>query len=331
MPVDPQDAVEPDGPAPSNPGLAGDMGVVENPEAPRPRRLPRKAVALYAAVVLAAGGVALDVTLSSGSGTPTFAAAANPERFVLLAASKTHQQGTADVVISGNLTTSGATIPIQGSGNLNLAANSANLDLTMNGTISGTQLALAERELVVGGQMYFGLTIDGKDLPAALAAGKEWIQIPIPVGASTTGASQNVNPVGMIQLAKSRGEKVTVIGTSELNGVDVEGFALTPSQAAIDQTIQRAPPEEGLSASEIRQAESVAHSFTFDVWFDASGLMRQEVVNIGSGGSSGTDGNITVTVESYGNPVQINAPAPTQVLSYKDFLADAQGNNAAET
>jgi hypothetical protein len=277
-------------------------------------------MALSSAAVLAGAGIALGVAASSGTGVPPFAAAAKPVHFVLVAADKTLEQGTAHVALSGNVTLSGRSIPVRGSGNLDLSRASADLYLSSND--------VDERELVFRGQMYFGLTIDGERLPAALDSGREWVQLPTPVGASTNGSSQNVNPVGLILIARSPGDAVVSVGTAMLDGVAVEGFAVTPTRAAIDRAVGRIASQDGLSRSGLSAAESLTRSFTFELWFDESGLLRQEVVNIDPSNSTRTSGRFTMTVESYGNPVHIDRPGPGEVLSYKDFSADARASGA---
>jgi hypothetical protein len=64
------------------------------------------------------------------------------------------------------------------------------------------------------------------------------------------------------------------------------------------------------------------------VWFDDAGLLRQESTQLGG---SSVSGDVMMTVESYGNPVQIERPAADEVLSLQAFqsLAPSAGGLSA--
>jgi hypothetical protein len=279
----------------------------------------------FAALVLG-GGILLGLKLTDGPATLP-AAAASPRGFVLSAVSRTIAQGSATQSISGEFTAGGTNIPVQGTGNLDPASNSANLDVTMNGSVNGKMVSIAERELITGQNFYLGLTVDGVNAPAAVDPGKSWIQVPIPTTGSSTVGSADVNPVGMLEMAREHGAEVTPLGVSTINGIAAEEFQISLSQKAIDGVIQKGEAQTGVQMSPT-QVQSVLSSARIDVWFDNSGLLRQESVQIGGSGASG---DIVVTVESYGNPVAIESPPADQVMSLQSFQALAANSSNLST
>ena len=249
-----------------------------------------------------------------------------PAAFVISATQTTLQHRTADLVFSGSITASGRTVPLEGTGEADLTAG----DFVANVTANGPGEALVERELIVDGHFYMGMTVDGTNI-STITSGRQWIDMPIPV-ADTTGSlgTGTVDPLNQLQLLTKHGNTVRPLGTSVIGGATVSGYAITPGRRALDQEIRTQKFTENLSAAEREQLREVAHSFSafmMDVWFDSSGLMRRMKVNIGTTTASGS---VVMTFENYGTPVNVSPPAADDVISYSAFLAAAQSAEASQ-
>jgi len=277
-------------------------------------------------VLVVAAATSLGVALGSG-GPAIPGAGMTPTAFVMSATRTTLTQRTADLVISGSITSGGTTIPVRGSGQADLTAGRYSADIQTE----SAGRSLTERELVVGGRFYLGITVSGVDASTALT-GKHWVQIPVPVGGSSSAlGTGTVDPLDQLRLLTKNGNTVRPLGTSVIDGVTVSGYSITPSQKTIDQRIQSEIDSGQLSPAAQQQLRTSSHlisSLAMNVWFDASGLMRRMGVDIGAVGATGT---IDMTFENYGTAVTISPPAPGDVISYSDFATALQAaENAAK-
>jgi hypothetical protein len=99
-----------------------------------------------------------------------------------------------------------------------------------------------------------------------------------------------VTPSKQAELARAR-EEIAKLG-------------LSPAQASAGlQLLQNSPP------------------LPLTVWFDSHQLMRQMSVAFQLGGLAG--GQLVMTITRYGAPVRITAPAPSDTISFQEFLKTA--------
>lgn len=288
------------------------------------RAKSRRAVAVLAAVVIV---VAVVVSVALGTRGPAVPGAGiAPAVFVMSATQTTLEHRTADLIISGSVSASGKTVPLEGSGEADLTAG----DFVANITASSAGTSLVERELIVDGHFYLGMTENGTNISTILS-GKHWIDMPVPI-ADTTGSlgTGTVDPLNQLQLLSKHGNAVRPLGTSVVAGVTVSGYAITPSRRTIDQGIQSEISSGSLSPAEQEQLRQSARSFTaftMDVWFDSSGLMQRMKVNIGTTTASGS---VIMTFKNYDTPVSVSPPAPSDVISYSAFMTAAQSAEATQ-
>jgi len=290
------------------------------PPAPLPKHSRRTVV--VGAVVLVALLAAILGVAATGGGPSVPGAGMTPTAFVMSATQTTLAHRTAQIVITGTVSTSGETVTLRGTGETDLTAGTTTANLTANG--AGT--SIVEHELAVGGHLYMGLTVDGTDI-ADIAGGRHWIELPVSMGGSAAASlgSGAVNPITQLQLLTKRGNTVRPLGTSVIGGVTTSGYAIVPSRHTIDQAIETEIVTGHLSAAEaqqVRQEASSFSSFTIDVWFDASGLMRRMAVDFGT--TSTTSADVTMTFENYGTPVIVAPPAPGDVMSFSAFMSAVQ-------
>lgn len=290
---------------------------VQSVEAPTPRRRKRLLIVAAATIVLATGAVG-GVLASKKSGPP--GAGMAPAAFVTSSTQTTLAQRTADITYSGSITADGQDVPLTGSGEVDFDTNSFSASLEES-VPSGT---IAVRALITSGQFYMGMTINGQDM-STLTGGAHWVSIELPDESSSIGLGVgNVDPIAQLKVLEQKGATVTSLGTREIEGVTVSGFAVTQSHQEMENVIQQEIQQNQIPAAEgqaMLQAPELLGTFTTDVWIDGSGLIRQENENI-AGGSAGMTANAKVTFQNYGTPVAIAPPASSDVIPFTQFLQD---------
>jgi hypothetical protein len=324
---------QPPPPPPSAPPPYGDRG--STAAQPTTQAPPERAAAgshervrlaiIGLALVLVAGGV-IGGIVSTGSGPPAPGAGVAPANFVVSSTQTTLSQHTADIAISGTVSANGKSIPMHGTGTADFDTNSFEADISL---ASGAN-ASVEHDLVVADHVYIGLTVNGTNA-SAITGGPEWISVPLAdQNASSLGAG-NVDPLDQLKLLEQRGATVVPLGTSTVDGLTVSGYAVTFSAAVFQQREQQEVKALGLSPSEAQQVLSAAEALgppRLNVYFDGSGLLRQESVSLG-GGSSLISGSVQMTFSNFGTPVTIEPPASSDVIAYSQFAQDAQAYDAS--
>ena len=308
----------PDAALPPDPGPTLAQARAQTPvTGPRRRPLVWAAASLLVVGMAAAGIV---VATSGGASAPGSGMA--PADFVVSSTQNTLAQHTADVVFTGSVSDAGQTIPLNGTGQADFSNNGFTATVTEN----GPKASVVERELFADGHFYIGVTADGQDL-SSVTGGAQWIEVPLPSqGSSTSPGLGSVDPLAQIQTLEKKGATVVPLGTSVIDGDTVSGFSVTPSAAEVQQNLQQefATGQFSAAQEQLLQNESKSlGSFTADVWFDASGLLRREAVTI-SGGTSGATGKVNMTFQNFGTPVSIEAPAPGSTIPFSQFMSDLQ-------
>ena len=281
------------------------------------RRTKRILIASAAAVVIIAAGVG-GVIASRHSDAPGSGMA--PAAFVVSSTQTTLNQRTADVTYSGTVSADGQNVPLSGTGQVDFDTNT--FSATLNENVSSTTIAV--RELIASGQFYMGMTIDGQDM-SQFTGGAHWVGLSLPDQASAGGlGAANVDPIDQLKALEQKGATVTSLGTKSIDGTTVSGYSVTPTRQEVDNEIQQEVQQNkiaAVTAQQMEQAGNLLGSFTTEVWIDGSGLVRQENVNI-AGGSAGIAAKATVSFQNYGTPVSIAPPAPSDVISFNQFLND---------
>ncbi len=277
------------------------------------------------ALVLIAGGV-IGGIVSATSGPPPPGAGIAPANFVVSSTQTTLGQHTADVDISGTVNADGKSIPMQGTGMADFDTNSFEADISLaNGSSS-----VVENELVVDNQFYVGLTIDGSGV-STVTGGAQWVNVPLPDQDSSSLGAGNVDPLDQLKLLEQKGATVAPLGTSSVGGTTVSGYAVTLSEAEVQQGEQQEIQAMKLSPSEAQQALNAAQAIgppKLNVYFDGSGLLRRETVSVG-GGSSSVTSTVQLTFSNFGTPVTIQPPASNDVIGFAQFEQDVQAFGAS--
>lgn len=303
------------------PGFEGDQSNAETASTRSKKRLLVGALA----VVLVAVAISVGM-VSVRNGPPMPGAGIAPAAFVVSSTQDTLAQRTANVTLSGIVSGNGRQVPLQGTGTANFDTNafSATID-----SAAGTG-SLVERELVVDNHFYIGMTIDGHNM-SEITGGAHWIDVPTPDQNSSSVGAGNVDPLQQIQTLESKGAKVVPLGSSEIDGDTVSGYAVTPSRAAeiqnVEKEIQSGAIPQSVASQAMKGAQALA-GFTMNVYIDSNSLMRRMTMDF-PGSGSGITGTVTMTFSNYGTPVSIAPPSSSDIVSFDQFVKDAQAAGAS--
>lgn len=308
-------------------GLEGSLASA-SPSAVISSKTSRKRLVVGAlTVVILAVAITVGVA-TTRDGAPVPGAGIAPAAFVVSSTQETLAQRTADITISGIISAKGHQVPLQGTGTANFDTNA--FSATVNATEGSGNFV--ERELVAGGRFYMGMTVNGQDL-SQLTGGPHWIDVPVPDQNSSSLGTSNVDPLQQLQTLESKGAKVVPLGTSQIDGDTVSGYAVTPSRAselqAVEKEIQSGQIPQSVASQMMRAAQALA-GFTLDVYFDNNHLMRRMSFQLSEGGTRSFTGTLDMTFSNYGTSVSIAPPSQSDVVSFDQFVKDAQAAGATQ-
>lgn len=150
------------------------------------------------------------------------------------------------------------------------------------------------------------LFVDGVaylNVPELTPAGK-YFEVPAQELADfgVTDVSNSLDVDKLLKDWESSAPKVTFVGAEKVNGAQADHYELTVDpKAALDATGQTAPPDIDLSGS-----------LSYGIWVGDDDLISQMVVDI--------DGSAaTVSLDKWGQDVQVQAPDPADVMDLPNF------------
>ncbi|HVA04175.1 MAG TPA: hypothetical protein VMU64_10545 [Acidimicrobiales bacterium] len=279
-------------------------------ELPPPRRPWRRLVTgMVAVVVLAAAGSVIAV--AAGGKTA--------EAAVIDSVNSTMAYRTAHITMNLSAREPTGTITGTGTGGIDFTNNAMELRFT---TDAATQ-QITIQAVYLGGSIYEN--IPGID---QLVPGKSWVSIDLSalgVSASQSTGSLGTadNPAAMLRLLTQEGNTVVPLGSSSIEGTPVQGYSVTLNSAAIEKQLADAKLPSWMTAA-------LSHvdigDTTVKVFVDGSGLLRRMSIGLTETvSSSGTVSvNESLDFSDYGSPVDVSAPPADQVMSFEQFLKDAE-------
>ena len=280
------------------------------PYDPAPERDPwRPSLARLAVTLIIAAAVAVVVVLllepmlrapkpASTQGGATDIA------FVTQAATRTLQQRTASLVLSGSTASGGTSTTMHGTGAFDLGAKAGTLNVTWD--FNG--FALAYREILLNGYAYLGISINGK---SPLPAGKAWVavQAPFTTGSGLTNLT-GANPTAALASLASQGITVRALGTKDIGGVSCTGYAVTP------------PGEQGTTTVWINPqhlVREISLDTPLNISADASaGGASPSASPVGTAVTESID--LTMDFTYSAAPLHVTAPPAATTLSYDAYL-----------
>jgi hypothetical protein len=268
-----------------------------------------------AAIVVVASVVVI------GSGGP---GSGDASAQVELGARTTLAEQTTALTINGSFTSNGLTIPISGSGFVDLPSHLSSI--TQNISANGT--AVQETLLTDGAANYLMMELNGQNEVSQLLPGKTWVQVPAGKSVSAGISSGSTSIIGELQALTQKGNVVSPLGPSTINGEAVTGYQVTITQDAIASAVKRLEAQGGAEAQALRQLgkDLSIKPVVLKLWLGPDHLLRREESSV-SMSLLGTTiaGGETIDFSNYGGPVAVEIPAASDVASYSDFLAAANG------
>jgi len=284
-----------------------------------PARRKRRGLEYAAVAAGAVVAVLVFIALAGGSGSPGIA----PAAFVTTAAQQTLAQSTADVTLSGTVRVDGEDLAFGGNGQVDFRTNV----MSLNFGASVPNGSVTETELLVGGNLYLQVTVDGHNL-AAVTGGRHWIEIPFAQLGSQTVS--NGSPGTSLSLLRQNGASVTSLGARNIDGQTCSGYAVTPSKQGLLAGAQAEWAQMGLSdtqTSAARQALEQAPLPKITAWFDAQRKLACEVtinLQVGNPSAAGAeDAQMVMVFTHYGVPVTVSTPAPSDTVSLQQLVTAA--------
>lgn len=236
------------------------------------------------------------------------------------AAESTAKAGSAEFGLAGQVTTAGQTIPIKGSGAVDMRA------LKMRMTISTTVPGLGDTnidELMDGTTIYMHMP----QLASRMPGGKSWMKVDLAAfgksqGVDLTKALQQSggqqNPADMLSYLKGVGNS-RVVGHEAIRGADTTHYSATID---IGKALDRIGDKQAVDSLKQLESTSGVSTIPVDVWVDRSGLVRREHIQMSMtpAGSPATAMDMTVEFLRFGVSVDTTAPPADQVLDLSSLV-----------
>ena len=233
---------------------------------------------------------------------------------VAQAADTTANAGSAEFGIAGSISAAGQTIPLNGSGAIDMRNHAMRMSMSMPIPGAGTTQI---DEIFNGTTFYMHFP---SSLTQRLPGGKAWMKIDLQALGKSAGvnfkqalqAGQN-NPADMLQALKG-------VGTSKVVGQeDLSGVPTTHYSAAIDmnKAADRIPDKQSADSLKQLVGQSGLSSLPIDVWIDRAGRVRQESMRFSA---SGVAMNMLIKFTRFGVPVDTSPPPADQVMDASSLL-----------
>jgi hypothetical protein len=278
-----------------------------------------------AIAVLLAATIIGYVLKASQSGSASPQPTTSPAAFVTQSAQHTLAQSTADMTLSGTIRVGSQSVALAGTGQTDFRTGAT--QMSMGFTWSGQ--TVAEQVIVVGGNFYLALSINGKSLSQLAGSKADWTELPVAqAGPEDLSGSDQLASLSQLE---QQGDTVESLGTKTIDGVPCTGYTVTPSKQAMLAAMRDESARLGLSSAMTSQFSSVIADLsppTYLVWFDAQGLLRQLGVNWQMAALDSASTSLVASFSHYGSPVNITAPPPSDTSSYSSLM---QGLGRAST
>jgi hypothetical protein len=281
------------------------------PSTPLRRRRHGKVFALSAVGVAALLVVSLVVGLGGQK---------NAEATVLGAVNSTLADRTAHVSLTMTADAGGVSnLNATGTGGIDFSQNAMQMDFSME--VSGQSLDLQADYL--GGTIYESIPQIGQIEP-----GKSWVSMDLSSLKSASGNSASSslsvqgNPAEMLRMLAEHGNTVVSIGGSTVDGTAVQGYGVTVSAAKIRSELASSILPDWMRTE---MANIGISGINYMVYIDGQGLLRRITISMHMA-AGGTPVSLTESLDlsDYGTSVSVSAPPADQVVSFQQFIQDAQ-------
>ncbi len=267
--------------------------------------------------LLVAGSVILASTTFGGvSAAATHRGRLNPDALIVRAVNAAIRDNTARFSIHGTATAAGQSVPLTGSGEIDFTNNTSAV------TISTQALgqSVVVQTIVTGGTLYLGLPQVAQVIP-----GKTYVSLDLTslsqLGSLGGNSGLGNDPITALRALAIKGNTVTDLSTSTVDGQVVRGYAISFNSRAVDGQVAHS----NLPAV-LKQAEAQLHlrGTSVRVYLTGNG----QLARISQGIAEKVQGHSVAENEvmdfvSFGTPVAITVPPPDQVIPFLQFLQQA--------
>jgi hypothetical protein len=273
-------------------------------------RIRRRTAVKGLSVVMAAVVVAAAAFLLFGRGKSADAAVADAVNSALAS-------HTADLVVNGSGGAAGSDFTMSGTGAIDFGQNAMQMSLKIS---SGPE-QITEQAIYLDKTIYVN---PGNEVGQVLP-GKSWLSLDL--GQLTQGSaakslgnggSLSTDPAAALRVLGQNGNTATDLGSSSVNGVHVEGYAVHVDPAAIKAEIAK----ENLPAWLQQALKNVSNpNVNYKVYVDDSGRLARLTTDTTEtvSGLAVTEG-VTMDFIHFGAPVSVTAPPAGEVATFETFL-----------
>jgi YD repeat-containing protein len=231
---------------------------------------------------------------------------------------------TADVALSVSVGAAGFHESIDGNGTTNFVTDASNMTMTYN----AQGRSIVERAIIDGSTGYFNVG----PIVGEVAPGKSWLSLNVSRGSTSgpngvAGGGIFSDPNTMVEVLRTTGTTVSMLGSSTVDGVTVQGYAIDLSAAGIAKVVRSSQ----VPAS-VRAELSQVHFDRLDYVVDIDGANHLKEVRVTGGfGAEGLQATVTSAMHfsDYGIPVHVTPPPADEViplLQFEKLQAQAQGH-----
>jgi hypothetical protein len=240
---------------------------------------------------------------------------------VAQAADTTAAAGTAEFGMSGSVSVAGQSIPLNGSGTIDMRGSAVHMKVSTSIPGAGT---VEVEEILSGTTMYMRVP---SQISQHLPGGKSWMKLDLQALGKATGvddkqvmqSTQN-NPADILKALKTAG------GSQVVGHEDIGGSPTTHYRAAIDlsKAADRIGDKQTVDALKQIYAQAGVGSVPIDAWIDRAGRVRRESLSISA---SEFSMQLTMQFTRFGVPVDTTPPADDQVMDASSLFAAAAGRS----
>ena len=181
-----------------------------------------------------------------------------------------------------------------------------------------------------GGKVFQEIVFDGKrtymrmsSLAKYLGTTKEWVRVDngddepsIDVVSFVGGPAQVRDPSKVLEFLLGTSGEIDEVGSDAVRGVPTTHY-----RGAIDmeRVIERAPADQRADLRDELEAlseDGFPKTIPFDIWIDDDGLARRVRLELASGDTGGSE---TIEFYDFGVAVDVQPPAPSEVLTDEEF------------
>jgi hypothetical protein len=239
------------------------------------------------------------------------------------------EAGTASVEMVMEMTVQGQDLEMRATGAMDSEAQQMSMELDMGAMFRGLAEQTGE-SLPEGLDEPMRLVADGTTMyvqmpfAALLGAPSGWLSMdlaemgagPDPLGAGAYDLRSTLET-----LRGTTGEP-EVVGTEEVRGVETTHYTATVDLA---KALEEAPESARAALEQLGGSDALdGAELVVDIWIDADGLPRRQTMDMGGAfGAMGLGtGTATMTIEyfDYGEPVDIEVPAPEDVTPFSEVM-----------